>query len=84
MKDFFLYFHRNIINLFIWPHGAACGILVPRPGIELAPPALGAWSLSHWTAREVPILIFLVATYTHTHAPRNISPNEDTCLKYHA
>ena len=32
-----------------------CGMwdLVPWPGIKPRPPALGAWSLSHWTAREV-------------------------------
>ena len=29
--------------------------LVPWPGIELGPPALGAWSLSQWTTREVPL-----------------------------
>ena len=28
--------------------------LVPRPGIEPGPPALGAQSLTHWTTREVP------------------------------
>ena len=28
--------------------------LVPWPGIEPAPPALGVQSLSHWTTREVP------------------------------
>ena len=28
-------------------------ILIPRPGIKPAPPALEAWSLNHWTAREV-------------------------------
>ena len=28
--------------------------LIPCPGIEAQPPALGAWSLSQWTAREVP------------------------------
>ena len=39
---------------FFWPHRVAYGILVPRPGIEPAPPELEAWSLSHWTAREVP------------------------------
>ena len=27
--------------------------LVPWPGIEPRPPALGAWSLSHWTTGEV-------------------------------
>ena len=28
--------------------------LVPWPGIKPGPPALQAWSLSHWTTREVP------------------------------
>ena len=28
--------------------------LIPQPGIEPRPPALGAWSLSRWTTREVP------------------------------
>ena len=32
----------------------ACGILVPRPGMEAVPPAVEAWSLNHWTTREVP------------------------------
>ena len=33
-----------------------CGTwdLVPRPGIKPGPSVLGAWSLSHWTTREVP------------------------------
>ena len=30
-----------------------CGTLIPQPGIETRPPALGAWNLSHWTTREV-------------------------------
>ena len=36
--------------------GLCCSmwVLVPQPGIEPRLPALGAWSLSHWTAREVP------------------------------
>ena len=29
-------------------------ISVPWPGIEPVPPALGVWSLSYCTAREVP------------------------------
>ena len=37
-----------------WPHSVACGILVPQPGIEPAPSALGAQSLNHWTGREGP------------------------------
>ena len=32
--------------------------LVPQPGIETRPPALEAWSLTHWTTREVPLLDF--------------------------
>ena len=35
--------------------------LVPSPGIEPRLPALGAWSLSHWTIREYP-RIFLSHT----------------------
>ena len=35
----------------------ACGILVPRPGIEPGHPAVEAWSPNHWTAREVPTSI---------------------------
>ena len=33
--------------------------LVPWPGIERRPPAWRAWSLSHWTTREVPVYINL-------------------------
>ena len=43
------------LYLFIYrPHCAACKNLVLQPGIEPMPPALGAWSLKHWTTREVP------------------------------
>ena len=45
-------FHFILFHFF----GRACGILVPWPGIEPASPALEAWSLNHWTAREVPVL----------------------------
>ena len=51
----------QIINFFLsfsfWPCCAAGGILVPQPGIEFVPPALGAWCLNHWTARKVPQII---------------------------
>ena len=39
--------------LIFWPHNTACGILVPRPGIKPACPALEAQSLNHWTTRKV-------------------------------
>ena len=31
----------------------ACGKSVPQPALELVPPALGAWSLNHYTTIEV-------------------------------
>ena len=31
---------------------AACGILVPRPGIRTAPPALEAWCRNHWIVKD--------------------------------
>ena len=34
--------------------------LVPLPGIEPGPPALGAQSPSHWTIRGVPLVRFLL------------------------
>ena len=36
-----------------WPHHAAYGILVPWPGMEPTLPAVKAWSLNHWTTRDV-------------------------------
>ena len=38
---------------YYWPLCAAGRILVPWPGIEPEPPALGMLSLNHWTTREV-------------------------------
>ena len=34
----------------------ACGILVPRPGIEPGPMAVKALSPNHWTVREFKII----------------------------
>ena len=54
-----MWLHRVLVaahGIFI----AVCGLLrcgmqdlVPWPGIEPWTPALGAWSLNHWTTREV-------------------------------
>ena len=46
---------------FVWQGKgyATCGILVPQPEIEPVPPALGQWSLNHWTTREIPHVAFL-------------------------
>ena len=34
-----------ILFFFFWPCHVACGILIPQPGMEIAPPAVEAWSL---------------------------------------
>ena len=44
---------QDFISLLIFFGREACGILVPQPGIELAPPAFEVWSLDHWTTIEV-------------------------------
>ena len=38
---------------------AACGILVPWPGIKTLPPAVETENPNHWTTREVPVIHFL-------------------------
>ena len=42
----------------------SCGMwdLVPWPGREPRPPALEAWSLNHWAAREVASFQFLIVS----------------------
>ena len=54
---------KDIIYLFIWLCWVilSCGMwdLVPRPGIKPRPPALGTWNLSHWTTRQVPLVLLL-------------------------
>ena len=50
--------------LLFWPHHAACGILVPQPGIKPVTPAMEVWSLNHWTSREVPKIDFKIKTVT--------------------
>ena len=43
-------------NIYLTLQGLSCGMwdLVSWSGIEPRPPALGTWSLSHWTTREIP------------------------------
>ena len=53
------YLSQNLFFFFFWLHRMACGILVPRTGIEPAPLAVRAQSPNHWTAREFPYLLFI-------------------------
>ena len=37
--------------------------LVPQPGMKPMPSVLGVQSLSHWTTREVPPVVFLTCIH---------------------
>ena len=50
-----LSFHFLSFFVSFRPSHKACGILVPQPEIEPQPPETEAWSLNHWTTREVSI-----------------------------
>ena len=50
-----LEYTTQIIFFSSWPCRAACGILVPGPGIEPVPSAVKTQSPNHWTARELVI-----------------------------
>ena len=54
------FFLHVSLSLFFFPGLVACGIFVPRPGIKPMPPAVEGWSLNHWTAREVPLQVFIL------------------------
>ena len=55
LSDFHFHFQLSHANAFFLFFGrAACGILVPGPGIESLSTAAEAQSLNHWTTREVP------------------------------
>ena len=41
------------VFLFFLKELAACGILIPQPGIGTASPAAETWSLKPWITREV-------------------------------
>ena len=55
---------ENVFFFFIFINLAALGLicgmwnLFSEPRIEHGPPALEAWSLSHWTTGEVPAEMF--------------------------
>ena len=46
----------GIFSCSVWTLSCSTWELVPWSGIEPGSPALGAWSLSHWTTREVLVL----------------------------
>ena len=58
--SFFFFWNEHVIffKKSFWLHHAACEILVPPSGMEPMPATVKAWSLNHWTLREVPKFIF--------------------------
>ena len=36
------------------------GVLIPQPGFEPRPSTVEAWSLNHWTTREVPEVMHIL------------------------
>ena len=47
-------------SFFFWPHCAACGILVPRPGIEPVPPAVERGVLTTGPPGKSPKIAFSI------------------------
>ena len=60
-----LVFFLIFIFIYLAAPGLSCSMwdLVPWPENEPRPPALGAWSLSHWTTSEVPEASFIRASH---------------------
>ena len=50
---------KIFLTEFIWPHYEIMRDLSSLTCIEHVPPAVEAWSLNHWTAREFPTRGFL-------------------------
>ena len=52
----FFFFFNNLLKVFLFylfrSYHAACGILIPRPGIKPVPPAVKAQTLNHWSTGE--------------------------------
>ena len=53
-------FFNVYLFIYFWLCHAACGILVPRAGIEPRPLAVKALSPNHWTSREFPHLPYSI------------------------
>ena len=57
---------KKMVHFSFFGHTMVYGILVPQPGIKPGVPALGVWSLNHWTTREVfGLFIFCLRRLCH-------------------
>ena len=57
-SSLYVYYFQIFIFFIFWPHCESSKLLVPQPGIKPVPPAAGAQSLNHWTARKVLLNVF--------------------------
>ena len=55
----------RIFTFSFWLHHTACGILVPRTGIEPGSPIVDVWSPNHWTTKEFPGHLNFKGTWGH-------------------
>ena len=63
---------RGIFSCDLWD-------LVPWPEIEPRPSALGTWSPSHWTTREIPHIGLFCSCLEHVWIPK---ASQITCIKW--
>ena len=61
--------YKALHIIIIWPHCAACRILVPQPVTKPMFPAVEMWSLNKWTARQVPKHCILKQSLTLSNLP---------------
>ena len=65
------------LSCCMWTLVVACmWDLVTRPGIEPRPPALGARSLTHWTTREVPEVLWFYKARELCQVSKNTWPSQ--------
>ena len=63
----FFYFHLvSVKNIFFGVCSAACGILVPQPGIKLASSTVKGQNLNHFTIRDVSFSISSCCMWAQT------------------
>ena len=70
-------FLMDLSLLFFWSHYAACGTLLPLPGIEPVLLVVQVWVLSHGATREV-LLLLNVASFLPF--PRCSEPSLPCCF----
>ena len=56
----------EIFSCSVWTLSCGMWDLVPQPGIKPRPPALGAWTLVHWTTGEVLKILHVTNKREHT------------------